>query len=123
MSIVGVQKGYGKIRLLDMLGHRIFPHHFWVGKVLQLAIVQSMHSKVFCGTNGLNKVYTVFRPNVFAIMRYSLSGFFCLFLLIIAEFLSYQCPLSWRWLGMRVSGTSVGFVVYEMDGMVRGKCR
>ena len=29
MSIVGVQKGYGKIRWLDMLGHRIFPGHFW----------------------------------------------------------------------------------------------
>ena len=29
MSIVGVQKGYGKIRWLDMLGHRIFPRHFW----------------------------------------------------------------------------------------------
>ena len=44
MSIVGVQKGYGKIRWLDMLGHRIFPRHFWAGKVLQLAIVQNMHS-------------------------------------------------------------------------------
>ena len=29
MGIVGVQKGYGKIRWLDMLGHRIFPRHFW----------------------------------------------------------------------------------------------
>jgi hypothetical protein len=25
-----VQKGYGKIRWLDMLGHRIFPRHFWI---------------------------------------------------------------------------------------------
>jgi len=29
MGIVGVQKGYGKIRWLDMLGHRIFPRYFW----------------------------------------------------------------------------------------------
>ena len=29
MSIVGIQKGYGKIWWLDMLDHRIFPRQFW----------------------------------------------------------------------------------------------
>ena len=28
-DVVGVRKAYGKIRWLDMLGHRIFPRHFW----------------------------------------------------------------------------------------------
>ena len=76
MGIVGVQKGYGKIRWLDMLGHRIFPRHFWVSKVQQLATAQSMHSMFFFGTNGLNKVYTVFRPSVFVIIKCSLCSFF-----------------------------------------------
>ena len=77
MGIVGVQKGYGNIRWLDMLGHRIFPRHFWVGKVQQLATAQSMHSMLFFGTNGLNKVYTVFRPSVFAISAMIFGRFIC----------------------------------------------
>ena len=56
----------------------VFSHViFLVGKVQQLATAQSMHSMLFFGTNGLNKVYTVFRPSVFAISAMIFGRFIC----------------------------------------------